>query len=396
MSSRFCIFPQQLVVRFTVGECRLKKIQILSHHFKISTRLELYVGCKRISSASSEKSRYSNSSKQDVTQDGIRYVRLGFVSLGDNSNSGYKARELKSIPVDEEGEYLKIIFHQNYINSLNLYNQVGLVALTVVGEYDQTQIFSQGVGQQTKTIIGLDPLAPDHAPAAAEDSTADEFQVSSYQDQYLVKIMKSAIQAKKDAVRDENFKLANALKTLVELTRKASEEVSKLLLLKAKSIELEDYELAEDAKDDIDQIKDALASKINELGLKRTQDDRIIPLEQIEPVISKVPTHPPIQTPDTTMDLPKAALMERMRADSMEAARRREEEELIQQRKALEEEERKRESAALQQTELIEAVPETRLTDALPAISEPRPKRTETRTSRACGFDSNTSQLIRI
>ncbi|KAJ3027006.1 UNVERIFIED_CONTAM: hypothetical protein HDU68_004664 [Siphonaria sp. JEL0065] len=144
--------------------------------------------------------------------------------------------------------------------------------------------------------------------------------------------MKAAVLAKKEAVKNENFRLANSLKVLVELTRKASEEVSKLLLLKAKSIELEDYELAEDAKADIEQIRDALDTKITELGLKQTSDDKIIPLDlrpstQASSSSTNIKPHPPIQTPLTTMDLPKAALLERMRTDSIEAAKKREEEE---------------------------------------------------------------------
>ena len=46
------------------------------------------------------------------------------MALSDNSNSNYKARELKSVHVDAVGVYVKFVIHKNHINKHNLYNQV--------------------------------------------------------------------------------------------------------------------------------------------------------------------------------------------------------------------------------------------------------------------------------
>lgn len=46
------------------------------------------------------------------------------MSLSDNENTGFKARELKSGHVDAVGTYLRITFHTNHINCYNKYNQV--------------------------------------------------------------------------------------------------------------------------------------------------------------------------------------------------------------------------------------------------------------------------------
>ncbi|ORY36822.1 hypothetical protein BCR33DRAFT_789990 [Rhizoclosmatium globosum] len=372
-SERFCIYPQYIILRFSVGECKVLKIQILSHHYKIASKLEFFVGTKRnISSAGSDLSYFSASSSQtrggaDV-DDGIRFLRLGFVTLGDNSSSEFKARELKSIPVNETGEFLKIVFHKNYINTLNLYNQVGLMAVTITGEYDPTLVLAKSVTQQSKTVLGLDPLVSDNVNTAS-----NEFSISTYKDQTLVKIINAAIQAKKEAVKDENFRLANTLKLLVELGKKAADEVSKLLLLKAKSIELEDYELAEDAKSDIDQIKDALETKITDLGLKRTPDDKIVP---IEPSASQ-PQHPPIETAATTDDLPKAALLEKLRQEVVEAAEKlnQEQRQLEETLRRQEQEEELRRKLPAQNNEVVKETPIAE--NVLPPIPqiEPKPKR---------------------
>jgi hypothetical protein len=46
--------------------------------------------------------------------------------LSSNERTDFKARELKSIHVDAEGMFLKLIIHKNSVNRLNLYNQVRL------------------------------------------------------------------------------------------------------------------------------------------------------------------------------------------------------------------------------------------------------------------------------
>ena len=56
------------------------------------------------------------------------------MSLSDNEKTGFKARELKSVHVDAIGVYLKLVIHKNHINKHNLYNQVGIIAVNVIGD----------------------------------------------------------------------------------------------------------------------------------------------------------------------------------------------------------------------------------------------------------------------
>ena len=114
-SERFCLFPQAIIFAFEHGQCRIQKIQILIHHFKIPSKLEFYIG----------RAAQDSSSPQNTDEEpDIQFKRLGYVDLQDNSENFYKVRELKSIHVDAEGTHLKIVLHKCFINSLNLYNQV--------------------------------------------------------------------------------------------------------------------------------------------------------------------------------------------------------------------------------------------------------------------------------
>lgn len=114
-------------------KARLRKIQLLSHHFLIPSTVEFFVG--------------------DIPDgfehilENVRYTRLGYVNhiylhlvsyflilstilfsryvtLSDNAKTNFLARELKSVHVDAVGKFVKLVIHKNYINRHNLYNQV--------------------------------------------------------------------------------------------------------------------------------------------------------------------------------------------------------------------------------------------------------------------------------
>lgn len=41
---RFCTFPQTLILRLAPGKSRLRKVQLLSHHFMVAKRIDLFIG----------------------------------------------------------------------------------------------------------------------------------------------------------------------------------------------------------------------------------------------------------------------------------------------------------------------------------------------------------------
>ncbi|WAR15732.1 CE104-like protein [Mya arenaria] len=118
-SARYCLYPQDIVIHLE-KRSRLRKIQVLSHQCLIATRIEFFVG--------------DVPDGMPVDLDNARYTRLGYVSLSDNEKTGFKARELKSVQVDAVGVFLKLNIHKNHINKYNIYNQVGLVAVNVIGD----------------------------------------------------------------------------------------------------------------------------------------------------------------------------------------------------------------------------------------------------------------------
>ena len=93
-SSRFCDFPQQIILDFR-KVVPIRKIQILSHQSKIASKIELQIG----SSKDHNNNDYHHAS----------WTRLGYMSLDANERSNFKARELKSVYVHTRGRWLRLI-----------------------------------------------------------------------------------------------------------------------------------------------------------------------------------------------------------------------------------------------------------------------------------------------
>lgn len=55
------------------------------------------------------------------------------VELSNNEATQFKARELKSVHVDAYGSYFQIFLYKNFANPENLYNQISVIALNLIG-----------------------------------------------------------------------------------------------------------------------------------------------------------------------------------------------------------------------------------------------------------------------
>ncbi len=88
-------------------------ISILSHQNKISTKIVIE----------------SRSDHDD------EWSRLGYTALNSNINTNYQARELRRIDLKEKLVLmLRFTLHSNYVNNMNIFNQVGIISLLVYGD----------------------------------------------------------------------------------------------------------------------------------------------------------------------------------------------------------------------------------------------------------------------
>ncbi|KAJ3023154.1 hypothetical protein HKX48_004095 [Thoreauomyces humboldtii] len=163
LSQRFCTYPQVVVLRLKPGTCRIRKLEVLVHHFMISTKLEFYIGKNRTGDDWDFRKASAGQAGLGVdlhtNESSVTFEHLGFVSLNDGVEVAFKARELKSIHIDAEGDYLKIVVHKCWVNNLNLYNQIGLVAVSMFGERCRTLYESDFENFQQQSLLGLDQLS---------------------------------------------------------------------------------------------------------------------------------------------------------------------------------------------------------------------------------------------
>ncbi|XP_018419582.1 PREDICTED: centrosomal protein of 104 kDa, partial [Nanorana parkeri] len=245
-SPRFCQYPQEIVIQM-VERCRIRKLQLLAHQYMISSKIEFYI--------SESLPEYFTPYQSE------RFRRLGYVALSDNEKTGYKARELKSVYVDAVGQYLKVIFHKNYANRYNLYNQVALIAINIIG--DPVDINEENVPSREKIIdhylgnsfedSGIDPAYTGRKPDAI--SPLDDLAFDMYQDPEVAQIIRKLDEKKQEAVRHERYDYAKKLKQAIADLQKVGERLGRYEVEKRCAVEKEDYDLAKQKKQQMEEYR---------------------------------------------------------------------------------------------------------------------------------------------
>ncbi|XP_076086255.1 centrosomal protein of 104 kDa-like isoform X1 [Mytilus galloprovincialis] len=275
-ASRYCLYPQDIVLQLD-QRCRLRKIQILSHQYLIATKIEFFVG--------------------DVPEDmspnleNARYTRLGYVSLSDNEKTGFKARELKSVHVDAVGLYLKLNIHKNHINKYNIYNQVGIIAINVIGEtlkgpadFMDPEYYLDPDRKGQLDDLGLDTYnKPDYI------SPLDDLAFDMYQDPEIAGIIRKLEKKKQEAVLQERFDYAKRLKSAITELQKVGEKLGKYEVEKRQAVENEDYDKAKLKKVQMDEYRLQVYRDLNLADLLETTGSRHPQVIDLEPIRQATP-----------------------------------------------------------------------------------------------------------
>ncbi|XP_053777119.1 centrosomal protein of 104 kDa isoform X2 [Desmodus rotundus] len=288
-SPRFCQFPQEIVVQM-VERCRIKKLQLLAHQYMIPSKVEFYV--------SESLPEYLAPYQAE------RFRRLGYVSLCDNEKTGCKARELKSVYVDAAGQFLRLVFHQNHANKYNIYNQVALVAINIIGD-------PADFGEESN-LVSREKLIDHYLGHSAEDpalegtctgksdyiSPLDDLAFDMYQDPEVAQIIRRLDERKREAVQQERYDYAKKLKQAIADLQKVGERLGRYEVEKRCAVEKEDYDLAKHKKRQMEQYRSRAYAQLGLHGLVDAELMRRpfdLPLQPL--VRSGSPHHPPPALP---------------------------------------------------------------------------------------------------
>ncbi|XP_039979268.1 centrosomal protein of 104 kDa-like, partial [Xiphias gladius] len=245
-SGRLCSYPQHITLQL-VERSRVRKLQLLAHQYLIPAKVEFHIG----------------DTLPETSTPGVpgQLRRLGYVSLSDNEKTDFKARELKSVHVDAIGTYLRITFHKNHVNDYNHYNQVALVAINVLGDSLDGTAFN--------TIPSREQLIEHYLNStqleAALDTTfmgkceffspLDDLAFDMYQDPEVAHIIRLLDQKKQDMVRQEKYEQAKTLKQAIADLQKVGERLARYDVEKRCAIEKEDYDLAKNKKELMEEYR---------------------------------------------------------------------------------------------------------------------------------------------
>ncbi|NXS50071.1 CE104 protein, partial [Balaeniceps rex] len=246
-SPRLCQYPQEIVLQL-VERCRIRKLQLLAHQYMISSKIEFYI--------SESLPEYFAPYQSE------RFHRLGYVPLSDNEKTDFKARELKSVYMDAVGQYLKLIFHKNYVNKYNLYGQVALVAINIIGDPADYSNDSNNIPSREKLIdhylgIKSDDPALDGTYLGKPDSISplDDLAFDMYQDPEVAQIIRRLDEKKREAVRRERYDYAKKLKQAIADLQKVGERLGRYEVEKRYAVEKEDYDLAKKKKQQMEAYR---------------------------------------------------------------------------------------------------------------------------------------------
>ncbi|XP_009868127.1 PREDICTED: centrosomal protein of 104 kDa [Apaloderma vittatum] len=316
-SPRCCQYPQEIVLQL-VERCRIRKLQLLAHQYMISSQVEFYV-------SESLPEYFAPYQSQ-------RFHRLGYVPLSDNEKTDFKARELKSVYMDAVGQYVKLIFHKNYVNKYNLYGQVGLVAINIIGDPADCSNDSNNTPSREKLIdqylgIKSDDPALDGTYLGKPDSISplDDLAFDMYQDPEVAQIIRRLDEKKREAVHHECYDYAKKLKQAIADLQKVGECLGRYEVEKRYAIEKEDYDLAEVKKQQMEVYR---LKVYQQLELHHLLDAQLMirkpPQLPLEPVIypdspqhTKATNSPPGEHAEPQKEEPQRAepLLEKKASD---------------------------------------------------------------------------------
>ncbi|XP_064326419.1 centrosomal protein of 104 kDa isoform X3 [Phalacrocorax carbo] len=266
---------QEIVLQL-VERCRIRKLQLLAHQYMISSKIEFYI--------SESLPEYFAPYQSE------RFHRLGYVPLSDNEKTDFKARELKSVYMDAVGQYLKLIFHKNYVNKYNLYGQVALVAINIIGDPADYSNDSNNTPSREKLIdhylgIKSDDPALDGTYLGKPDSISplDDLAFDMYQDPEVAQIIRRLDEKKREAVHRERYDYAKKLKQAIADLQKVGERLGRYEVEKRYAVEKEDYDLAKKKKQQMEAYRVKVYQQLElhdlldaELAIRKPAD---LPLE---------------------------------------------------------------------------------------------------------------------
>lgn len=245
-TARYCDFPQEIGIQFETP-VHLRQVQFLSHQSKISSKIELFTAMPR--------------EGQTGKYEGAEFKRLGYLLLDNNERSKFQARELKSVYVDVQAQFLRVLFGKCHTNKYNIVNQVGLIALNCLGEVLGPDL-AVGPPPPNPTLARApEPQAGPSRRSSPVENAQDAAQAASDESRYdarTLERLRALTAAKQRAVELEDYEEAKRCKEMLAQLRQTGLLLRELEDKKRAAVQKEDFDAAKALKVEIDRLRVAI------------------------------------------------------------------------------------------------------------------------------------------
>ena len=182
------------------------------------------------------------------------YENIGFINFSSNAENKYKLRELRKIYINVNTEYLKFKIHQNHNNNLNMFCQVGIVALNIYGQKRDKKL----------KMRKISPMREKNVTNISDDESLFEicFNGEGLDEKDIdEKIEKKTIEKIKELEKEMESKKQNELydeckfiKDQIDKIRKISLKIKILEEEKKESANRNDFDKAQELKTDLQKV----------------------------------------------------------------------------------------------------------------------------------------------
>lgn len=228
ISAKFCIFPQVLVLALE-RRSSIEKIQLLNHPSLIPTKVEIHIGDVPKGREVDPKKAY--------------FMHLGDLEMDNNKSNDHTARQMQSVEVSSGAKpcpvlFVKLVFHKNYQNKKNQYNQVALAGVNIFGQPEEDKEQSEEFDLRSDVLSPYDDLA-----------------FLMYTDTEVAQLISKLEMRKVEAVSTERFEYAKKIKSAMSELELAGQKLATLEIEKKLLAERQDYDDAKDKKTAMEEYR---------------------------------------------------------------------------------------------------------------------------------------------
>lgn len=226
------MYPQEIGFELLNAEAKISKIQVLSHQSKIAKKIDIFIGVG---------SDYETAN----------YRRLGYLSLDSNERSAFQARELKTVFVEHVAHFVKFVIQEFHKNKINVHNQVGIIAVSFLGE----EFAESGSGRNGP----IESKQPQRLPFKNQ---YNDLTVDLTLDPQTAGKLRQLADAKRKAIESEDYVTAKQIKSVELELKTLGSRLAQLDMAKGEAVAAEDYDLAKDIKDESDSLRVEIEKKV--------------------------------------------------------------------------------------------------------------------------------------